>query len=97
MLKKYLDHIPCSFAYKLDCVDDKFSKQIFLYRGKNAAYKYIEAIFKECEYCKQVMKKYVNNNLIMIEEEEQFQSSNACWVCENLSTIITKKLEIIVT
>ena len=38
---------------------------------------------KEYEYCKKVMKKQFNKNLIMIEdEEEQFQSSNTCWVCE---------------
>ena len=26
--KKYQDHIPCSFAYKVFCVDDKFTKPI---------------------------------------------------------------------
>ena len=31
--KKYQDNIPCSFAYKLVCVDDKFSKPIVIYRG----------------------------------------------------------------
>ena len=31
---KYQDHIPCSFAYKLVCIDDKFSKDVVLYRGK---------------------------------------------------------------
>ena len=31
---KYQNHIPCSFAYKLVCIDDKFSKDIVLYRGK---------------------------------------------------------------
>ena len=36
--KKYQDHIPCSFAYKLVCVDDKFSKPIVVFRGENAAY-----------------------------------------------------------
>ena len=30
------------------------------------------------------MKKYFNKNLIMIEEEEQFRSSNICWICEKL-------------
>ena len=35
--KIYQDHIPCSFVYKLVCVDDKFSKPIVVYRGKNAA------------------------------------------------------------
>ena len=30
------------------------------------------------------MKKHLNKNLIMSEEEEQFQSSNTCWICEKL-------------
>ena len=36
--KKYQYHIPCSFAYKLVCVDDKFIKPIVVFRGENAAY-----------------------------------------------------------
>ena len=32
--EKYQDHIPCSFAYKVVCVDNKFSKKVVLYRGK---------------------------------------------------------------
>ena len=83
--KKYQDHIPCSFAYKLVCVDDKFTKPIVVFRGKNAAYKFIEAILIEYKYCKKVMKKYFNKNLIMSEEEaKQFHSSNICWICEKL-------------
>ena len=39
--KKYHDHISCGFAYKLVCVDDSFSKPITVFRGKNAAYKFI--------------------------------------------------------
>ena len=41
------DHIPCSFAYKLVCVYDKYSKDIALYRGRNAVYKFIQSIFNE--------------------------------------------------
>ena len=41
--------------------------------------------FKEFEYCKKEMKKHFNKNLIMSEkEEEQFQSSNICWICGKL-------------
>ena len=47
--KKYQDHITCSFAYKLVCVDDKFSKPIVVFRGENAAFKFFEAILKEYE------------------------------------------------
>ena len=32
--EKYEDHIPCSFAYKVVCIYDKFRKQLVLYRGK---------------------------------------------------------------
>ena len=69
--KKYQDHVICSFAHKVVCVDNKFSKDVVLYRGKNAAYKFIEAIFKEYDYCKKVMKKYFNKNLIISAEEEE--------------------------
>ena len=30
------------------------------------------------------MKKHFNKNLMMSEEEGQFQSSNTCWICEKL-------------
>ena len=36
--KKYQDHIPCSFADKLVCVDDKFSKLIIGFRGEDAVF-----------------------------------------------------------
>ena len=66
-------------------VDNEFTKPIFVFRGKNAAYKFIEAILKEFEYCKKVMKKHFNKNLIMSKEQEkQFQLSNTCWICEKL-------------
>ena len=30
------------------------------------------------------MKKHFNKNLIMSAEEEKFQSSNSCWICDKL-------------
>ena len=33
--EKYQDHIPYSFAYKVVCINDRFSKPVVLYRGKN--------------------------------------------------------------
>ena len=61
---KYQDHVPCSFAYKLVCVDDKFNKDIVLYRGKNSIYKFIQCIFGEYSYCKDVKKKHFNKKLL---------------------------------
>ena len=80
---KYQDHGPCSFAYKLFCVGDEFNKSIVVFRDESAAYKFVKAILKEYQYCK--CKKHCNINLIMSEEEEQFQSRNTCWICEKLT------------
>ena len=52
--KKHQHHIPCSFAYKVLCVDDRFTKQIVVYRGEKTIYEFIKAILKEHKYCKKV-------------------------------------------
>ena len=65
---KYQDHIPCSFAYKDVCIDDRFTKPIVVYTGENTAYEFIEAIFKEYKYCKKEINKHFNKNLIKNEE-----------------------------
>ena len=83
--KKYHEHVPCSYAYEVVCIDDRFSKPIVVYRGENAAYKFIKAILKERKYCKKIMKDQFNKNLFMTEEEEYlFQQSNNCWICEKI-------------
>ena len=69
--RKYQDHIPCSFAYKVVCIDNKYSKDIVLHRGKNAVFKFIELILKEYGYCRRVMKKNFNKNLVMTAEENK--------------------------
>ena len=79
--EKYQDHIPCSFAYKAVCIDNKFSKKVVLYRGKNLVYKFIEAILEEYYFCKKIIKKHFNKNLIMsAKDQERFQLSNNCWM-----------------
>ena len=46
--KKYHEHVPCSYAFKVVCIDDRFSR----FRGKNAAYEFIKAVLEEYKYCK---------------------------------------------
>ena len=82
---KKISRSRCSFAYKVVCIDDKFTKSVVVFRGENAAYEFIKAILKEYKYCKKVMNKHFNKNLIMSEEEEHlFQQSNSCWICKKL-------------
>ena len=60
--EKYQDHIPWRFSNEFVCTDNKFSKLIVIFKGENAVYRFIEAILKEYEYCKKVMKKHFNKN-----------------------------------
>ena len=44
--KKHQDHIPCSFAYQVVRIDDRFTKSIVLFKGENVAYEFIKTIFE---------------------------------------------------
>ena len=83
--KKYHEHVPCIYAYKVVCIDDRFSKPIVVYRGINAAYEFIKSILKEHKHCKKIMKDQFNKNLVMTEKEEYLlQQSNNCWICKKI-------------
>ena len=90
--KKYHNHIPCSYAYKIVCIDDRFSKSIVVYRGENAAYEFTRAVPKEYKYCKKIIKKHFNKNLTMNEQEYLFQQSNSCSICRKLIDNDDKKV-----
>ena len=49
-IRKYQDHIPCSFADKVVCIDNRFSKKVVLHRGKDTVYKFIKSILNEYNY-----------------------------------------------
>ena len=50
-------------------------------------------ILKEYEYCSNVMIKYFNKNLIMtVEDEEKFQLSNKCWICDKLFDFVDEEV-----
>ena len=96
--KKYHEHVPCSYAYKVVCIDDKYGKSILVYRGVNAAYEFIEGILEERKYCKKIMKDQFNKNLVMTEKNMTeinillFQQSNNFWICEKLIDIKDEKV-----
>ena len=92
--KKHQDHIPCIFPYKVVCFDDKFSKSDVLYRRKNAFNKLIEAVLKECDYLKKIIKKDFKKNVVMFaEDEERFQLSNKCWIFNKLFDVGENKVK----
>ena len=70
----YQTHEDCGYGYKVTtipyCYDDKYSKDICIYRGENTVYKFMEKMVKEVKYCKAVIKKYFIKLLVMTEDDE---------------------------
>ena len=66
------------------CIDNKFSKDVVLYRGKNAVFKFIKSIFKEYGYCRSAMKHFNKNLIMTAEQNEEFERGNICWICGKL-------------
>ena len=92
--KKYHEHAPCSYAYKVVCIDERFSESIVVFRGKNAAYEFIKAIL---EYCKKIMKKNFIKTLIMMKKTNiYFKEVIIVGFVRSLLIMMMKKLEIIV-
>ena len=54
---KYQMHIACSYGYKLECVDDKFSKPFKTSLGKDLLYNVINCMIQEIKFWNEVMKK----------------------------------------
>ena len=68
---KNIKNIPCSFAYKVACVDDEFSKPVVPYKGKNAVNKFIKSTLDEYEYCKKVIKNILMKILLCLKKRSR--------------------------
>ena len=84
----YQKHTDCGFGYKLVCCyDDKYSKEVRLYKSKNAVHKFMEFMLKEVKYCKNVMKEKFNKPLRMTKEnEKEFKKAEECHICNKKYT-----------
>ena len=71
-------------------IDDKFSNPVVLYREENVFSKFIEAILKENEYCKQIKKHFDKNLVMSVENKRSFRSINKCWIYNKLLQKIIK-------
>ena len=80
----YQKHTDCGYGYKVVCrYDDKYTKPINIYRGEKAVYKFMEKMLEEVKYCKNIMKKEFNKQLIMTDNDElSFKLEQKCHICE---------------
>ena len=80
----YQKHTDCGYGYKVVCCyDDKYTKPINIYRGEKAVYKFMEKMLEEVKYCKNIMKKEFNKQLITTDNDElSFKLELKCHICE---------------
>ena len=73
---------------KLHVLIINLAKKLF-FTEEHAVYRFIEAILEDYDdYCKKMEKKYFNKNIIITaEEEEKFQLTNSCCICDKLFNV----------
>ena len=75
------------------CVDNRYSKKIVFYRGRNTVNKFIRLILNEYNYCRKIVRKHFSKNLVMTaEENERFEMTNIYWICGKLIENTDKKV-----
>ena len=80
--KLYQKHVPNSTGAKLVCIDNRFTLPTKIFTGSNCIKEFIEWVFEQEKYCNQIINKHFNKKLKMtIEDEENYQNSQNCWIC----------------
>ena len=78
----------CGYGCKVVCCyEDKYSKPVQRYRGKNAVFKFMEKMLEEVQYCKGIVKERFNKPLKMTENDELcFKLMDKCHICGEIYT-----------
>ena len=78
----YQEHVPCSFAYKIvSSVDPDFSRPLVMYRGEDAAKKFVRDLQREAE---QLCEEYIKTPKPMIfgiEDSLAYTNAAECHIC----------------
>ena len=80
--KLYQKHITSSIGAKLVCINNKFTLPTKIFTGSNSIKAFIEWVIEQQKYCNKIINKKFNKNLKMtIEDENNYQNSQDCYIC----------------
>ena len=68
MLSNNKKNVTCSFGYKLDCVNNTFSKS---YLGEDIVYNFMNCRTEESKYFSDVIKRHSNKELLMTKKDDE--------------------------
>ena len=89
--KLYQKHIANSMGAKLVCIDNRFTLPTKIFTGSNCINEFLKWIFEQEKQTNEIIIKHFNKKLKMTtEDEENYQNSNDCWICDE--KIIKDKL-----
>ena len=52
--------------------------------GKDAVYNFINNMTEESKYCSGVTKKHFKELVMTKQDNEDFDNSTKCWICDNV-------------
>ena len=62
-MDKYQKYIASSYDYKVECVDDQFSRPFNSYLGEESADNFINNMIKERKFCSDIMENKTLTNI----------------------------------
>ena len=79
---EYQNHLISSYAYRLVCQNDKYTKPIKYYRGENATKDFLNNLLKESDEIENILKNKFNEKMIISKEQQnEFYKSKICHIC----------------
>ena len=81
---KYQTHTSCSYGYEVVCCyDDKYSKPVKIYRGKNSISYFMLDMLSEVKYRQKTIATEFQKLFQMTDEEDElFKFAEECHICK---------------
>ena len=79
--ESYQKHEPCGYAYKVVCIDSRYTKPTKLYRGENCIEEFMNALQEEEKYIGEIIQQNKSNKIKTNEDVENFNKAKVCHIC----------------
>ena len=82
--KRYIAHIPCSFVYKVVCIDTDLASQLFFKEEQMQSINLLKQFLKKITIAKKCWKSILIKICHVCRRWKSFKLSNKWWICNKL-------------
>ena len=80
---EYQNHLISSYAYKVVCQNDKYTKPIKYFRGEDATKDFLNNLLKESDEIEKILKTKFNEKMIISKKQQnEFYKAKICHICK---------------